>query len=209
MFSPQRIERMIERTGGVPVVIGDVATWGHLDPAGEAFGAGGGKSADGGTPPSAQMLRIPARITEDPPIGGQIQVDGAPRVVRALRKNEPGDELLILLAERTHTLSIYRRFDVGTEDDYGASIAPWAAVVTGIAANLEPVSGGVDQESGGRTPTEKWRGFIPPGITVEPDDRILVTAGPGPERLRVTFVAEHGPDWDTEIELVTTMEVFP
>jgi hypothetical protein len=31
MFTPQEIEAMIRATGGVPVVVGAVSTWGHRD----------------------------------------------------------------------------------------------------------------------------------------------------------------------------------
>jgi len=200
---------MFQDTGGVPVTIGVASTWGQVGEATEAFGAGGGKSTDGGTPPSAQMVRIARGITGDPSVGGQIQVDGVPRLVRAWRPNGPGDEFLILLAERTHTITIYRRLEVGAEDDFGVPTSPWAQGPAGIEANLEPVSGSVLQELGGRTVNAEWRGFIPPGISVVEDDRILVTAGAGPKRFRVTFVAAHGPGWDTEVELVTTSGVVP
>src|SRR5690606_19153526 len=112
--APQ-VEEMIRDTGGVPVLVRGVSTWGHLSPASKhRFGAGGGDSADGGTSPSGLILSIPF----DVPglvlsVGDLITYDGTPGWVRAFREDPEGLQTRILLAERTHVVSFYRQSDFG------------------------------------------------------------------------------------------------
>jgi hypothetical protein len=212
MLSPQELEQMIQDTGGVAVVVGVVSTWGHLLSAGGGemdFGAVGGRTSEGGTPPDARVVSIAAGIGATPVEGGQITVDGVVEEVRAIRSNARGTKLLMLLANRSHVVSVYRAIPTGVEDDFGTPETTWTLVAADVGADLEPRSGGIEQGEVGRTVEARWSGMFPPILELRVDDAVVVTSGPGPTRFLVSSILPHGEHWDLRADLDVTTEVIP
>lgn len=110
--------------------------------------------------------------------------------------------------KRTHTVTAYRR--TITQDAKNRQTGSWAAIsgLTGIGANLQAKSAGLRAMEAGIGRTGSWRGFFPEGTALEEKDVILVTAGPGPARLEVTFVDDQGTGWDVEADLERSGEDF-
>lgn len=211
MFTAPQVEEMIRETGGAPVVVGAVSTWGHLSSASKhRFGAAGSDSADGGTSPAGLVLSIPAgRPDIVLQVGGSLLFDGEEAWIRAFRDDPEGLQTRILLAERTHVVTIYRPVGFGVEDDYRVEKPHWDTIVADLEVNLEPDSGDQIEDESGVLLRERWNGFFPPASGAVAGDRVLVTAGFGPSRYRIDWVAPHGPTWDARVVLVRTDEEFP
>lgn len=114
--------------------------------------------------------------------------------------------------KRTHTLDLYTPPNPDAETDpYTPVDGPfWTPGATAVGANLQPLTGSVQQTAAGREVNADWKGFVPAGTAVVEDDGVAVTAGPGaPMRLRVSAVGPQGGQWDTELLLRKTREEFP
>lgn len=105
--------------------------------------------------------------------------------------------------KRTHRIRVFRQ---GKANPYTGA-APWE-LAGEYDANLQPLTGSVQQSAAGREIGATWRAFVPAGAAVKEDDGILVTQGVGPERYRVVQAGPQGAPWDTELMLSRTREVF-
>ena len=111
---------------------------------------------------------------------------------------------------RTHVVSFYRPAGAGA-DPYAEPTAgafEAVAVAANVPANLQPLTGSVQQSAAGREIGATWKGFVPAGTPVAEDFGVLVLSGPGSRRFRVAQVGEQGAPWDTELMLAETAEVF-
>lgn len=109
--------------------------------------------------------------------------------------------------ERTHRIRLYDPPALDA-DPYDTAEAGWTAVGAEVAANLQPLTGSVQQTAAGREVGATWKGFIPAGVAVREDQGLVVTSGVGPRAFRVKQVGEQGAPWDTEVLLDTTEEVI-
>lgn len=107
--------------------------------------------------------------------------------------------------KRTHLVQLYDPPSADA-DPYDATEAGWTAVGAPVAANLQPLTGSVQQSAAGRQVEANWRGFLPPGTVVEEDQGVVVLSGTGPRAFRVRQVGEQGAPWDTEVLLGSTDE---
>lgn len=105
--------------------------------------------------------------------------------------------------KRTHRIRVYRP---GKADPYSGS-SGWTPGAE-YDANLQPLTGSVQQSAAGREIGATWRAFVPAGAQVKEDDGIQVLEGVGPERYRVVQAGPQGAPWDTELMLSRTVEVF-
>lgn len=113
--------------------------------------------------------------------------------------------------EYPHLVTLYAPPDPDLEvDPYDPADGPfWSQRAAAVDANLQPLTGSVQQQAAGREVVADWKGFVPPGTVVVVDDGMEVTAGPGaPMRFRVAQVGPLGDDWDTELLLRRTEEEF-
>lgn len=111
--------------------------------------------------------------------------------------------------KRTHVLAIYWPPDKDeAPDPYTPHEPEWQFIRSGVPANLQPLTGSVQQAAAGRTINATWKGFIPPDhrqYLIE-DALVIVLEGDGPEAYRIGQIGQQGPRWDTEIMLEITME---
>jgi hypothetical protein len=75
-----------------------------------------------------------------------------------------------------------------------------------VDANLQPLTGSVQETAAGREVGATWRGFVPAGTEVEEGDGVVVLSGVGPTAYRVKQVGAQGAPWDTELLLDVTQE---
>lgn len=207
--SPQEIEMTIEDAGGVPVVIGEVSTWGHIDIGTEhGFGSGTGADSTGGRSAKDRIVTVAALDFPALVEGAAITVDGVAEQVRAFRPDSDGSVIRILLANHTHVIDVLKEQPL-TATSRGRRRSSWEVVEAGVRCSLEPVSADLVPEAGGQRAAQRWRGFIPRGIPMAANQGVVNTSGGGPARFRVISVADHGSGWDLVVELVSTEEVFP
>lgn len=107
---------------------------------------------------------------------------------------------------RTHRIRLYAPPGVDA-DPYDSTDSAWTAGAETVA-NLQPLTGSVQQTAAGRAVGATWQGFVPAGVAVEEDQGVLVLEGVGPSRYRVRQVGEQGAGWDTELLLAETLEEF-
>lgn len=109
--------------------------------------------------------------------------------------------------KRTHRVQVYRP-PASDANPYDATGSAWEASGNPVDANLQPLTGSVQQTAAGREVGATWRGFLPAGTAVAEGDGIQVLSGAGPSRFRVQQVGEQGAPWDTEVLLDRTEEAF-
>lgn len=107
--------------------------------------------------------------------------------------------------ERTHRVQLYDP-PASDNDPYAPGEPGWTKVGTELQANLQPLTGSVQQSAAGRQVEATWKGFLPAGTVVREDMGVVVLTGPGPLRYRVRQVGAHPPPWDTEVLLGATNE---
>lgn len=93
-------------------------------------------------------------------------------------------------------------------DPYAPAAASWTPRGAAIEANLQPLTGSVEQTAAGRAVEATWKGFVPAGTVVKQDDGVVVLSGAGPTAYRVKQVGEQGAPWDTELLLEETTETI-
>lgn len=110
--------------------------------------------------------------------------------------------------ERTHTIAIYDPPPAAV-DPYAPSDPKPILVADGIPANLQPLTGNVQQTAAGRVVDATWKGFVPPayGHLIVEDRIVHVTAGVGPTTYRIRQAGAQGGRWDAEMLLGVTAEV--
>lgn len=110
--------------------------------------------------------------------------------------------------ERTHVVNIYSP-PAEDADPYDATAGAWTLVAEDIAANLEPLTGSVQQAAAGRAIEATWRGFVPDGTVAAEDYGVEVLSGPGaPRRFRIVQWGPLGAGFDSEMLLRQTPEEF-
>lgn len=109
---------------------------------------------------------------------------------------------------RTHVIAIYDPPPAAV-DPYAPSDQRPTLVQAGIPANLQPLTGDVQQTAAGRVVDATWRGFVPPehGHLIREDRIVHVAEGVGPTTYRVRQAGQQGGRWDTEMLLAVTAEV--
>jgi len=110
--------------------------------------------------------------------------------------------------KRTHLVRAYAP-PAAPVDPYAPSVPVWTPRGAAFHANLQPLTGKVEQTAAGRAMGATWRAFVPAGTGVEPDDGLVVLEGEGPRVYRVKDVGPQGRPWDTELYLDLTPEVIP
>ncbi len=111
---------------------------------------------------------------------------------------------------RSHVVSIYRPLEP-VDDPYAPPAGTFDAVpiAADVPANLQALTGSVQDTAAGREIGATWKGFVPPGTPVDEDYGITVLSGYGSRRFRVRQVGEQGAGWDTELMLAETAEAIP
>jgi hypothetical protein len=94
VLSPQEIEAMIEDTGGVPVLVGVVSSWGHREHVDAVELEEGGEVMI-----SRDTVRVATGIFPAIPQGTAITVDGEALVIAESRRVRDGAMTIIELAE--------------------------------------------------------------------------------------------------------------
>ncbi|MEW5926221.1 MAG: hypothetical protein AB1941_01920 [Gemmatimonadota bacterium] len=212
MESLTDLERGIRDTEGVPVAIGEVATWGHADAVAVAgFGVPGatGTPALAGVAPLVRVVTVPRQPLPALQVGAEIMVDGAAEVVRSFAPVAGDPALLaVLLFDWTHVVSVYRP-EGGSANDRGRRREGWGKVREGVRGILFPGPADTESAPPGEVPTTTARGFFLAGADLQPRDGLLVEDGPGPVRYRVDAATDFGAQWGVVATLTVTPETFP
>jgi hypothetical protein len=93
-------------------------------------------------------------------------------------------------------------------DPYDTTSSDWTVEATGVLANLQPLTGSVQQAAAGREVEANWKGFLEASAAVEENWGVRITEGVGPRRYRVRQVGVQGAPWDIEVLLAATVEKF-
>lgn len=107
-----------------------------------------------------------------------------------------------------HRVDIYSP-PSGDDDPYDETAGEWTLVASDVPANLQPLTGSVEQAAAGRAIEATWKGFVPDGTVAAEDYGIDGKSGPGmPRRFRVAQWGPQGEGWDSEMMLRQTPEEF-
>lgn len=110
---------------------------------------------------------------------------------------------------RTHVIDIYD--PPGDSGDPYGEPGRYTLVGKDVPANLQPLTGKVEQTAAGRAIEAEWKGFVPPkyGEYIEADRVVVVTEGVGPSTYRIRQAGPQGGPWDAEFLLGVTAEDVP
>lgn len=112
------------------------------------------------------------------------------------------------MSDYPHVVDIYAPPSADA-DPYDETVPAWTLVAADVQANLQPLTGSVQQAAAGRQLDASWSGFVPGGTAGGQDYGIDGKSGPGmPKRFRVRQWGELGEGWDTEMMLQVTPEQF-
>lgn len=204
MTDPQAsadLSGMIRATGGVPVLVPEGATWGHVDAV---------DREDWDMPDRTdrrKLVAVPA-VAIDPAVGASIRVDGELTQVLDYRTVEDGRLVEIVFGDWTHVVDLYRASEDGTFTR-GQQQTTLATVASGVRCDLWAVDGELRRREYASEAVGDWEGRVPPGIDVRPDDRVRVVEGSDtPGRFRVTFVGDRYVGRRIPVSLTESPEDF-
>lgn len=112
------------------------------------------------------------------------------------------------ISKRAHVVTHYRLQADGVTPNREKKTR-WVEVATGVACDLQPASGSLDQEEYGQRGRRRRNGYFDAGTDIQIGDGLAVTAGTG---TGTRWIVETADDWggpgDLEARLVETGEPF-
>lgn len=208
---PDSLERMIQGTGGIEVVVDGVQTFAHRQRSTIERRSTGevGLTASDRDGRAESVVVVADRLPSLPAAGTVITVEGKDTYVLDLAPLEDGALYEIAFGEWSHQVATYRPATKLT--DRHQEVDAWKPIGERVLMDIRERGGEFVSRERGLEEDSLWTAVVPPGVDIQPADGVEVVsrlAVGWPSRFRVRFVGERTRLRPTALKLETSRETF-